>query len=86
MTFRENAEATAQGVVELLGTEPPLEVMAKIADVIEKTMIDVALEARNSCADVALNQSGAEKDLAHQIADKIRRESSVLITNLSSLR
>lgn len=48
-------------------------------------MIEAVPETRNRCASAALTRSGAEKDLAHKIAEDIRRSSEILITNLSSL-
>lgn len=86
MNIRERADKTTQDVLELVGKSGDIELATKITDVVERELVRMALEARNWCADKAMERSGGEKDLAHDISDELRRETEALITNLSSMQ
>ena len=86
MTLRIDAETTANEICELVGCNLDHDQKTKLLDIIEKALISVALETRNKSADVALQKSQVELDLAHEISREIRRSDEVLIANLSSMR
>ncbi len=86
MTFRTQAEQTAQAVVDTLGAAPSAAQSKQIADLIERVIIDSYQDAAGRCAKVAREFCSADKDLAHKVADEIRRDNIALIANLSSMR
>ncbi len=86
MTFRERAEQTAQAVAKLLQAEPTPERSKEAADLIERAIIDSYQDAAERCAKVALKCCSPDMDMAHKVADEIRRANTALIANLSSLR
>ena len=86
MTFRTQAEQTARAVVDTLDAAPSDAQSKRIADLIERAIIDSYRDAAGHCATVARESCGADKDLGHKVADEIRRANIALIANLSSLR
>ncbi len=86
MTFRTQAEQTARAVVDSLGATPSAAQSKQIADLIERAIIDSYQDAAGRCAKVAREFFSADKDLAHKVADEIRRANIALIANLSSMR
>ncbi len=86
MTFRTQAEQTAQAVVDTLDTAPSAAQSKQIEDLIERAIIDSYQDAAAHCAKVAREFCRADKDLAHKVSDEIRRANIALIANLSSLR
>ena len=86
MTFRTQAEQTAQAVVDTLGAAPSAVQSKQIADLIERVIIDSYQDAAGRCAKVAREFCSADKDLAYKVADEIRRANIALIANLSSMR
>ncbi len=83
MTFRTQAEQTAQAVVDTLGAAPSAAQSKQIADLIERAIIDSYQHSAGHCAKVARR---ADKELAYKVADEIRRANIALIANLSSMR
>ena len=71
-------------VDELLRENPQLS-REEIENILQ-AIIDAVLEERSRCATVVKTICSADKDLAHKIADEIRRNEEALIANLSSLR
>ncbi len=86
MQFRERAQAAAKNLYGILQTAPSAELEAQVVKVIEQTMIDTLLEEGERCAKVAMDCCSADRDLAHKVADEIRRANTALIANLSSMR
>lgn len=86
MTFRTQAEQTAQAIVDTLDAAPSAAQSKQIADLIERAIIASYQDAAGHCAKVAREFCSADKDLAHKVADEIRRANIALIANLSSLR
>ena len=86
MTFRTQAEQTAQAIVDALGAAPNAAQSKQIADLIERAIIDSYQDSAGRCAKVAREFCSADKDLAHKVADEIRRANIALIANLSSMR
>lgn len=86
MSFRSQAEDAAQAVSETLGTSPDADQMKTTADIIERAIIASYSDAAERCAKVAIDCCPQDRDMAHKIADEIRRANTALIANLSSLR
>jgi hypothetical protein len=86
MSFREQADITAQAVAEALGVTPTQAQAKAAADVIEQAIIDSYRDAAERCAKVALDCCAEDRDLAHKVSDQIKRANTALIANLSSLR
>ena len=73
MTLRERAERVARSVFSALQISPNAD-RAKVAtDVIEKAIIEVVLEERQRCANVAVAHGTPDADRASKIATAIRR-------------
>ena len=58
----------------------------QVADIVERAIIKGMLEGQHRAVDAALHFPEADQDIAHKIANAIRRKNDVLIANLSSLR
>ena len=86
MTFRTQAEQTAQAVVDTLDAAPSAAQSKQIADLIERAIIDSYVDSAGRCAKVAREFCGVDKDLGSKVADEISRANIALIANLSSLR
>ncbi len=86
MSFRTQAEQTAQAVVDTLGATPSTAQSKQIADLIERAIIQSYQDAAGRCAKVAREFRGADKNLARKVADEISRANAALIANLSSMR
>ena len=86
MGFREQADKAVRAVVEAFGAAPTPEQAKAAADVIERAIIESYRDAASRCAKVASDCCSADQDLAHKVADEIRRANTALIANLSSLR
>ena len=86
MTFRTQAEQTAQAVVDTLDAAPSAAQSKQIADLIERAIIDSYQDSAGHCAKVAREFCRADKKLATKVADEIRRANIALIANLSSMR
>ncbi len=86
MSFREQADKAAHAVAEAYGAAPTPEQAKAAADVIERAIIKSYKDAAERCATVASDCCAADRDLAHKVADQIKRANTALIANLSSLR
>ncbi len=86
MTFRTQAEQTAEAVVDTLGAAPSAEQSKQITDLIERAIIDSYQDSAGRCAQVARECCRPDKELGYKVADEIRRANIALIANLSSMR
>ncbi len=86
MDFRERARSAARNVSGIMQSAPSDELEQQVAAVIERAMIEAVLEDGERCVKAATSCCSADKDLAHKIAEEIRRTNTALIANLSSLR
>ena len=86
MNFKTRAVDIAKKVYQILDTAPSAAARNEIAELIERALMDAALEDSEECAKVAMVCCSADRDLAHKIADEIRRKNVALIANLSSMR
>ena len=78
-------EAT-RGINDLLGGQLTDDQSAKIDKIVEAAVIKGLLEGQHRAVDAALRCPEADQDMAHKIANEIRRQNDLLITNLTSLR
>ena len=80
MTLRERADRVAESIFLALQTSPDADRAKEVTDVIEKTIIDVVLEERQRCANIAVAHGTPDADRASKIAAAIRRAEDAEIT------
>ena len=71
---------------KLLGVQPSSEHSGLAVKLIEQAIIDAYRESAKHCTKVASQSLGPDSDLAHKLADELRRENLLLVANLSSLQ
>ncbi len=86
MTYKSQAEQTAEAVQALLGEGSDSEKAAEIAKIIEKAIIESARVAHESCANLVVDCCPEDRDLAHKINVRIHKKRDALIANLQGLR
>jgi hypothetical protein len=86
MSYKSQAEETAEAVQTLLGKESDSEKAEEIAKIIEKAIIESARVAHESCAKMVVDCCPEDRDIAHKINDRIHKKRDALIANLHSLR
>ncbi len=86
MSITDHAETAVNDIAEALGSTPSEDLAKDMNRIILQAIIDAVLEERSRCATVVKTICSADKDLAHKIADEIRRNEEALIANLSSMR
>jgi hypothetical protein len=79
------AEAT-QSVSNILDNPLREDQAEKVATIIEETVTKAVLEGLHRAIDTCHQLPAAEQDLAHKIADEIRRKNIAVITNLTGMR
>ncbi len=73
MTLRERAASLAKSVFRALQASPNDDQEKAATDVIEKAIINIVLEERQRCANVASAHGTPDADRANKIAEAIRR-------------
>lgn len=86
METKHRVAINAQSIYEILQVTPSDDQSKKVADVLERLAIEVVLDERERATTVANICCSADQDMAHKIAQEIRRDNDVLIANLSALR
>ncbi len=86
MTYKSQAEQTAEAVQALLGEESDAGKAEELTKIIEMAIIESARVAHESCAKVVVDCCPEDRDLAHKISDRIHKKRDALIANLHSLR
>ncbi len=84
MKLRERADHVAKSVFSVLQTTPDADRAKQVADAIEKAIIDVVLEERQRCANVAVAHGTPDADRANKIAEAIRRAEDAEIAGRAS--
>ena len=84
MTLRERADRVAKSIFSALQTSPDADRVKAATDVIEKAIIEVVLEERQRCANVAVAHGTPDADRASKIAEEIRRAENAEITGRAS--
>ncbi len=84
MKLRERADRVAKSIFSALQMSPDADRAKEATDVIEKAIIDVVLEERQRCANVAVAHGTPDADRASKIADAIRRAEDAEIAGRAS--
>jgi len=84
MSVKQLADNTAKEILTSLGREKAGS--DDVSKIVEKALLTVLQETRQGCVDVVKICCSPDLDLAHKIADELRRKEIALIANLSSLR
>ncbi len=84
-SLRERADAVTKEVQDILGVSADTH-PKDIADALERTIINVSLEERRRCADVASKCLKEDRKKAQTIAEEINRTNTALVANLSAMR
>lgn len=84
MTLRERADRVAKSIFTALQMSPDADRTKEATDLIEKAIIDVVLEERQRCANVAVAHGTPDADRASKIADAIRRAEDAEIRGRAS--
>ncbi len=80
MTLRERADRVAKSIFSALQMSPDSDQAKEATEIIEKAIIDVVLEERQRCANVAVAHGTPDADRANKIATAIRRAEDAEIT------
>ena len=86
MSFRERAERAALAAGDILGAAPDAAQAKALRAAIEKEIIEAVLEEAERCITVSRSCCSPDLDIAHKIAEEIKRSHTALVANLSSLR
>ena len=86
MNIRESAQETADALFKLLSVQPSSEHSGIAVKLVEQAIIEAYRESAKHCTKVASQSLGPDSDLAHKLADELRRANILLIANLSSLQ
>jgi hypothetical protein len=86
MTYKSQAEQTAEAVQALLGEGADADKAEELTKIIEKAIIESARVAHESCAKVVVDCCPEDRDIAHKINDRIHKKRDALIANLHGLR
>ena len=86
MSITDRAETAANDIAEALGVTPSGDQAKDMNRIVQQAIIDAVLEERSRCTKAVDTVCSADRNLAHKIADEIRRDEGALIANLSSLR
>lgn len=86
MNLKERSEKAVQDACKALGTEITEEQSDIVAKVIEAAMADAIRETAAKSGEAARICCSHDQDMAHKIAEEIKRSQTSLIANLDSLR
>lgn len=86
MELRDRAESAARSIYEILEAAPTEDQTKRVVAALERTAIEIVLEERKRFETVARECCSPDLDMAHKIAEQVRRDDAVLIANLSALR
>ncbi len=84
-SLRERAEDATKKVQDILGVSADTQ-PKEIADALERTIINVILEERRRCSDVASKCLKDDRQKADKVAEEINRTNTALVANLSAMR
>ena len=86
MNSQHNAQQTAEAIFKALELQPSAEQSSEAIRLIEGAIIEAYRDSAKQCSDVAVQSLGPDSDMAHKLADEIRRKNLLLIANLSSMQ
>ncbi len=79
MKLRERADQIAKSIFSALQTSPDADRSKEATDIIEKAIINVVLEERQRCANVAITHGTPDADRASKIAEEIRHAEDAMV-------
>ncbi|HEY5597886.1 MAG TPA: hypothetical protein VIK47_03680 [Kiloniellales bacterium] len=85
-TIRQRAEETAKAVFDAAQIKPTPEQTSLAVRAIEQGLIRSYRDATDRCAKVAKTCCSEDLDMAHKIAEEMKRANAALIANLSGMR
>lgn len=85
-TIRQRAEETANAVFKAIRIKPTAEQTNSAVRAIEQGLIGSYRDATDRCARVAKACCSEDLDMAHKIAEEMKRANAALIANLSGMR
>jgi hypothetical protein len=86
MKFQSRAKQATKDVLSAIQFSASPAQAKEVTRIIEQAMIDSYQECTEQNVHAAMDCCSEDKDLAHKIADEIRRANTALVANLSSLR
>ena len=86
MDLRVRAEIAVKDACKAISAELSAEEERKVADVIERAIVDAVIAAARESRSAAMDCCSADRDMAHKLAEEIERVNSALIANLSAFR
>ncbi len=86
MSISERSEHTTGAIFSALQVTPSEEQARAVADLVTRALIDTAREAGTSATEAAMSCCSPDLDMAHKVAEEIRRREQALMANLSALR
>ena len=86
MSFLERSERAAAAAGVILGVSPDATQAKALQQAIEKEIVEAVLEESERCITVSRTCCSPDLDIAHKIAEEIKRAHTALVANLSSLR
>ena len=86
MDLRVRAEIAVKDACKAISANLREEEERKVADVIERAIVDAVLAGARESRSAAVACCSADQDMAHKLAEEIERANNALIANLSALR
>ena len=86
MALQERAEAVSKSIVSLLGDDLAADKAAEITKIVETALVDAYRDCTERNTKAAIAVCEPDMDKAHKVAAEMRRNTTALVANLSSLR
>lgn len=84
MSIRQLADGATQEILTCLGQDA--QKSDDVSRIVEQALAEAVRQTQDGCLEVVNVCCSADQDLAHKIADEVRKKEHALIANLSSLR
>jgi len=84
--LKDRSQEAAKSIFEALQMKPNPEQSKQVREFVEQAMMAAYRDSAEQCTKVARACCAGDRDMAHKIADEIRRANTALVANLSSLR
>ncbi len=81
-----HAQNVTQEIFDILGVRPSGAQGEKVARAIEQVIVKALRKSVERSTDAATKIFAADRDVAHKVAENIRRANIALVANLSALR
>lgn len=84
MSVHQLADGATQEILKCLGQDA--QKSEEVSRIVEKVLAEAVRQTQAGCLEVVNVCCSADQDLAHKIAEEVRKKEHALIVNLSSLR